>query len=76
MFRSFSPKLWIIVGVTMALLSVSLTAIEYMVRKHGLQDDGDYTLRTFIFIVFGAYCLKGNIKRDKGKISFCMLLKP
>jgi len=63
MFRSFSPNLWIVVGVAMTLLSVSLAAIQYTVRKHGLQDGGDYTLRTFIFIVFGAYCQEGNMKK-------------
>ena len=60
-FRSFSPKVWIAVGFTVVLLSVSLAAIEFMTRQHGLQDVGDYTLTTFIFIVFSAYCQKGNI---------------
>jgi uncharacterized membrane protein len=63
MFRLFTPKLWIVVGFTMALLSVSLASIEFMVRQHGLQDGGDYTLTTFIFIIFAAYCQKGNIAK-------------
>ena len=63
MFRSFSPTLWIVIGVTMALLSVSLAATEFMTRKHGLQDGGDYSLKTFIFIIFDAYCQKGNIAK-------------
>jgi len=60
MFRSFSQKLWIVVGFTMALLSVSLASIEFMIRQHGLQDGADYSLTTFIFIIIGAYCQKGN----------------
>jgi hypothetical protein len=52
-----------VVGFTMALLSVSLASMEFMIRQHGLQDSGDYTLTTFIFIVFGAYCQKGNIAK-------------
>ena len=63
MSRSFSPTLWNVVGVTMVLLSVSLAAIEFTIRKHGLQDVGDYGLKTFIFIVFYAYCQKGNIAK-------------
>jgi hypothetical protein len=63
MFQSFSPKLWIVVGFTMALLSVSLASIEFMIRQHGLQDGGHNTLSTFIFFVFSAYCQKGNIAK-------------
>ena len=63
MFRSFSPTLWIVVGVIMVLLSVSLAALEFMTRKHGLQDGGDNTLKTFIFFIFDAYCQKGNIAK-------------
>jgi hypothetical protein len=63
MFQSFSPKLWIVVGFTMALLSISLASIHFVNQQHGLQDGGDYTLTTFMFIVFGAYCQKGNIAK-------------
>jgi hypothetical protein len=60
MFQSFTLKIWIVVGFTMALLSVSLASINFMIQQHGLQEGGDYTLTKFIFTVFGAYCQKGN----------------
>ena len=60
MFQSFSPKLWVVVGFTMALVSVSLASINFITRQYGLQDGADYAPTGFIFIVFGAYCQKGN----------------
>jgi hypothetical protein len=70
MFLSFSPKLWIFVVFTMALFSVSLASIEFMIQRHGLQDGGDFTLTTIIFIVFGAYCQKGNSYSKEIKVKF------
>jgi hypothetical protein len=61
MFQSFSPRLWIVVGFTVALLSVSLAYINFTIRRHGLQDSEDYSLTKTVFIVIGAYCQKGNV---------------
>jgi hypothetical protein len=62
-FRSFSPRLWVAVGVTMALLSVSLASVDLFHCRHGLRDDGDYSLTKAMLIVVGAFCQKGTITR-------------
>jgi hypothetical protein len=61
MFRSFSPRLWVAIGITMALLAISLASIDLLHRRHGLRDDGDYSLTRATLIVFGAFCQEGTL---------------
>jgi hypothetical protein len=60
MFRSFSPRLWVAIGFTMALFSVSLALINLLNLRHGRPDDGDYGLVKTTLIVVGAFCQTGT----------------
>jgi hypothetical protein len=60
MFRSFSPRLWVAIGFTMALLSVCIASMNLLALRHGIRDVGDCSYTKAVLIVFGAFCQTGT----------------
>jgi hypothetical protein len=60
MFRTFSPRVWVAIGITMALFSVSLASINILHLRYGHPNDGDYSLVKATLIVVGAFCQTGT----------------